>query len=88
MSLFGELDHHAAKELVVRMEERLEADLPRECVLDLGGLRFMDSSGVAVILRTCKRMRALGGRLRVENVQPQPMRVIDASGIGRMIEIE
>lgn len=88
MSLSGELDHHAAKELVVRMEERLEADLPRECVLDLGDLRFMDSSGIAVILRTCKRMRALGGRLRVENVQPQPMRVIDASGIGRMIEID
>lgn len=88
MSLSGELDQHAAKELAVKMEERLEADLPRECVLDLGALRFMDSSGIALILRVCKRMRALGGRTRVENVQPQPMRVIDASGIGRIIEID
>lgn len=88
LSLSGELDHHAAKELAVKMEERIEAELPRECVLDLGALRFMDSSGIALILRALKRMRALGGKLRVENVQPQPMRVIDASGIERIVEID
>ena len=60
-----ELDHHGAGELMDCLEERLETDLPRECVLDLGELRFMDSSGIALLLRVCKRMRALGGRLRV-----------------------
>ena len=47
----------------------------------------MDSSGIAIILKLHKRMNALGGRLFVQNVQSQPMRVLDASGIDRIIEI-
>ena len=58
-----------------------------DCVLDLEGLRFMDSSGVAILLKLHRRMNALGGRLFVQNVQSQPMRVLDASGIDRIIEI-
>ena len=84
----GELDHHGAGELMAKLTERLESDLPRECVLDLRELKFMDSSGIAVMMRVTKRMRALGGRLRVENVREQPRRVIEASGIGKIIEID
>ncbi len=87
LRLSGELDHHEARQLLDQMEERIEEALPRDCVLDLRELRFMDSSGIAVILRAYKRMNALGGRLFVENVQSQPLRVLDASGIDRMIEI-
>ena len=61
--------------------------MPRECALDLGELKFMDSSGIAIILRLYKRLSAIGGRLTVENVPEQPMRVLDASGIDRMVEI-
>ena len=84
----GELDHHGAGELMAWLTERLEADLPRECVLDLGELKFMDSSGIALMMRLTKRMRALGGRLRVENVREQPGRVLEASGIGKIIDID
>ena len=47
----------------------------------------MDSSGVAILLKLHRRMNALGGRLFVQNVQSQPMRVLDAAGIDRVIEI-
>ncbi len=87
-ALTGELDHHEAGGLMGEMEERIESAAPRDCVLDLEGLRFMDSSGIALILKLYKRMNATGGRLFVANVQPQPMRVLDASGIDRMIDIE
>ena len=50
-------------------------------------VKFMDSSGIAVILRINKRMRELGGRLWVENVPSQPLRVMDAAGIDRLISI-
>ena len=61
--------------------------MPRDCVLDMTHVKFMDSSGIAVILRVHKRMRELGGRLWVENVPSQPMRVMDAAGIDRLISI-
>ncbi len=83
----GELDHHAAEDAVLRAEEILDSRLPRDCVLDLSTLRFMDSSGVAVILRLHRHVRDLGGRLRVENPAGQPLRVLDVSGIDRLVRI-
>jgi len=85
--LVGDLDHHGAKTAMVEMEEQIELVLPRDCVLDLSGLNFMDSSGIAVILKTVRRMNALGGRTWVENVPKQPMKVLDASGIERIVRI-
>ena len=87
LGLTGELDHHEARALSREIEERIETATPRDCVLDLGGVTFMDSSGIAVILKAYKRMTALGGRLWVENVPSQPMRVLDAAGLDRIIGI-
>lgn len=87
-ALSGELDHHEARGLMAEIEERIEIMAPRDVVLDLGELRFMDSSGIAILLKLYKRLNATGGRLYVTNVQTQPMRVLDASGIDRMIRIE
>ena len=83
----GELDHHAAKKVMMAIENEIDANLPRECVLDMKRLTFMDSSGIAVILKTHRRMNEVGGRLCVENAQKQPMRVIDAAGIERIVKI-
>jgi len=74
MQFAGELDHHAAKDVMRRAEELLDRYMPRDCVLDLSRLSFMDSSGVAVILRLHKRMLDMGGRIWVENPRAQPLR--------------
>ena len=52
LRLIGELDHAAAQEVMPGIEDAVEEYLPRRCVLDLSGLSFMDSSGIAVILKT------------------------------------
>jgi len=85
--LEGELDHHAAKKAMTDIERCINRDLPHDCILDMGGLTFMDSSGIAVILKTYRRMNEIGGRTSVDNVTGQPRRVIDAAGIDRLIEI-
>ncbi|MDR3209184.1 MAG: anti-sigma factor antagonist [Oscillospiraceae bacterium] len=83
----GELDHHAAAAAVARIEEAINTHLPRRCVLDLSGLTFMDSSGIAVILKAHRRVLELGGRLCVANVPPRPRRVLEAAGISRIVQI-
>lgn len=84
----GELDHHAAGKAMRDISNSIDVYLPRDCIIDLNALQFMDSSGIAVILKTYKRMNEIGGRLRLENVQKQPMRVINASGIERLLPIQ
>ncbi len=85
--LDGELDHNAARAAMFEIERQIEDFMPRDCILDMRGVTFMDSSGIAVILKTYKRMHETGGRLWVENVPKQPMRVLDAAGIERIIRI-
>jgi len=88
LHLIGELDHHAARESMREIGRAIDLNLPRDCVIDLSQLRFMDSSGIAVVLNTHKRMTEIGGRAHVINVPPQPMKVLTASGVYRIIEIQ
>lgn len=83
----GELDHHAAREAIRQMEQAIDAALPKKLVLDLEHVTFMDSSGIALILRARQKMELLDGCLLVTNVPAQARRVLDAAGIGRLVNI-
>ena len=85
--LAGELDHHEARGAIRSIDELLDEYLPRDCVLDMSGLSFMDSSGIALIIRMSRRMTNLGGRVWIENPAKQPLRVIDASGTDRLVPV-
>ena len=85
--LAGELAHHEARNATRTIEELLDEYLPRDCVLDLSGLNFMDSSGIAVIIKVSRRMKTMGGRAWIENPAKQPQRVIDAAGIDRLVPV-
>lgn len=85
--LSGELDHHGAKGLMDRLDALMEQNLPVKTILDLEGLTFMDSSGIAVILRGKRRMEALGGNLIVVNIPKQAARVLDTAGLSRYVKL-
>ena len=85
--LSGELDHHSAKGLLRRLDQEIEKALPTQLTLDLSGVTFMDSSGIAVALRGWQRMRELGGAVTLYHVAQQPRKVFEASGVGRMVTI-
>ena len=87
LSLSGELDHHAAAGAMREIDGILDKFMPVDCVLELSRLSFMDSSGIAMMLRIHKRMELLGGHLAVVNAAPQPQRVLDASGIDRLVRV-
>lgn len=84
----GELDHHGARGALREVELSIDAALPRILVLDFAGVTFMDSSGIALILRAQQRMQLLDGSLQVRNVSAQARRVLDAAGIGRLVNIK
>ena len=88
VALTGELDHHVARAAIEQTEDLLILYPCEKLVLDLSGLTFMDSSGLAVVLhlhRTCAR----GGReFVVRGAPPQPMRVFEASGLPQVMVFE
>lgn len=79
--LSGEIDHHGAKALLSEVEDELARRLPLQLTLDLGGVSFMDSSGIALLMRCKARVDALGGSLHVVNTPPQALRMLQAAKI-------
>ena len=88
LELSGELDHHAARSAIRELELAVDAALPRRLVLDLGGVTFMDSSGIAVVLRVKKRMEETDGDVFLLDPAPQCARVLRTSGIERFVAIK
>ena len=88
LEITGELDHHGAKNALRELERAIDANLPIRLVLDMEGVTFMDSSGIAFILRAQQRMQLMDGSLLVCHVPQQAKRVLDAAGINRLVTIK
>ena len=65
--LAGEIDHDAAQGLRIQLDDALLTRSPRILVMDLGGVGFMDSSGIGLILGRQRCARTLGGSLRIQH---------------------
>ena len=84
--LAGEIDHDAAQALRLALDDALVSRGPRTLVLDFGGVGFMYSAGVGLILGRQRRAQALGGTVRVQHAPRQLRRVLDLAHIPCMTE--
>ena len=79
--LAGEIDHDAAQNLRIQLDDALLNRTPRTLVLDFGGVGFMDSSGVGLILGRQRIARTLGTALRVQHTPSQLAKVLQLARI-------
>ncbi|PZE22002.1 anti-sigma F factor antagonist [Paenibacillus xerothermodurans] len=86
--LKGELDHHTADAVRVRMEDALESSDVSHIILSLKELSFMDSSGLGVILGRYKQVTARGGKMVVCDVNPAVHRLLELSGLFKILSIQ
>lgn len=88
ITLSGEIDHHRAANVMTTISSKIAEYTPKLCVLDFRDVTFMDSSGIAVVIRTHRRMRELDGSVVLQNIPPQPWKVLHAAGIERIATVE
>ena len=89
ISVRGELDLNTAPELEGPLEEVL-ADPAAQVLLDLSGCEFIDSTGVALVVRSWQRHDAAagnggGGRLVLCCPSAQVKRLLEITGVGQAI---
>lgn len=83
-----ELDHHNSEKL------RRDADrLITECNInqvefDFRDTEFMDSSGIGVIMGRYQNIRLLGGVVEATHVNDRIFRILQISGVSRVIVID
>jgi len=87
-TITGEVDHHGAKAIMGELDRQISAVMPRRLTLDCSGVTFMDSSGIAIMLRAWRRMGELGGRLEITGLAEQPTRVLRTAGVDKLIPLQ
>ena len=83
----GEVDHHNAKGARRRIDREMEEKCPSEVVLDLGGVNFMDSSGLGLILGRYSKATELGIKFSVKNPTTATMKILKLVGGERIFNI-
>lgn len=82
--LTGEIDHHGAGRLRDSIDDTLRRTCPRLLVMDFGGVDFMDSSGIGIVLGRYRLMQDMGGKLSLRNLPPHIRKVLRVAGISSL----
>lgn len=86
VTVVGELDLASAPRL--RQEVTSLAGKGRCWVLiDMTDVDFLDSTGLGVLVGILKRLRSLGGDLRLVGTRPAVRRVFDLTGLDRVLPL-
>ena len=65
--LKGEIDHHNAKSLRTELDHYIVTVQPERFAIDFGGITFMDSSGIGMLIGRYKQILRIGGKAEMIN---------------------
>ena len=88
LKITEELDHHTVEKIRKKADLEIEKHIPRKVILDFNKVSFMDSAGIGLILGRYKNISLLGGKLEVVNVSNHVIKILNMSGLSRLIEIK
>ncbi len=87
MRLRGELDQRTADEARSALEREIKRSGAINIALDFGGVTFMDSSGIGMVIGRYKTVSSLGGRIIVYDASDQIIRLLEMAGLDRLVII-
>ncbi|MDD3205370.1 MAG: anti-sigma factor antagonist [Lachnospiraceae bacterium] len=82
-----ELDHHKSVYIRKKADQLILKEEVKNLVFDFEETKFMDSSGIGVIMGRYKMIHYLGGKVFVIHADSQIRRIMKMSGLNKIIEI-
>lgn len=86
VKLYGEIDQHCTAEIRNEIDREIDITNISTVIFDLGGVKFMDSSGLGMIMGRYKKLKTIGGKLMLVRPQPQVDKVLELSGIKKLLD--
>ena len=85
--LRSELDDHCATQIRFKTDEWIQEEGIQGILFDFSETVFMDSSGIGMLIGRYKKMKARGGFVGVAGVGRNINRIMEISGLYKIIEI-
>ncbi|WP_318709971.1 STAS domain-containing protein [Candidatus Acetatifactor stercoripullorum] len=82
-----EVDHHLAGYICENADRYIVRENVSNVVFDFENTRFMDSSGIGIIMGRYKKIACFGGRVYAIHADRQIQRILKISGLTRIVEI-
>jgi len=86
LELSGELDYHSSPELREKLTE-LTAKQASKILVNLGGVDYMDSSGIATFVEAFQKAKRYQGRLILAALTPTVRGVFEIAKLDSIFEI-
>ena len=83
----GEIDLYTAPQLWETLDAAI-ADTPHELVIDLSDVTFLDSSGLAVLVRAHKRLRPIAGSVVIRGAAEQVYMTLDVTKLTSLLTVD
>ena len=82
-----EVDHHRAGFICENADRLLCRDDVSNVVFDFENTRFMDSSGIGIIMGRHRKISCFGGHIYVIHADRHIRRILTISGLERIVEV-
>lgn len=87
LQITEEIDHCMAEKIRNKADFEIQKYMPQKIVMDFDNVSFMDSAGIGMILGRYKTAKLVGGTLNLSNVKPEIKKVLEMSGVLKIIPI-
>jgi anti-anti-sigma factor len=85
VALSGDLDMGGAFKLEPELDRLLAEKEVSRVVVDLGGVRFVDSAGLGALLASHERAKDAGVEMKLANPSDPVRRILDLTGTGEVL---
>ena len=84
----GELDHHFADEIRMRIDAEIMKPPIRNILFDFNRLSFMDSSGIGLVMGRYRLMQTMEGEVRITEAPSHIVKVMKLAGMDKLAAFE
>lgn len=87
IKIADEIDESTTDKLRRKIDNEITRFMPRKVVFDFSKVSFMDSAGIGLLIGRYKLAKMLGGVAEITNTSKSIEKVLEMSGITRIIPI-
>jgi len=86
LPLEGEIDLHVSPEVAESLRSMI-AKKPKQVVVDLSKVTYLDSSGLAVLIEGLQKVQEYGGRFAIVGMQESVKHIFDIARLDQVFQI-